>query len=369
MFTSWRVQTIHLFCLVSVASAAPVDYLGEIKPVFAEHCYRCHGASQEKASLRMDTAAFALKGGDSGPAFVPGKSAESLLIQALEGTHDDISQMPYRKPPLADAQIALIARWIDEGASAPADEAAQSDKHWAFVAPVRPPLPEVQPADGSRNAIDRFIRARLEMESIKPSPEADRITLIRRVSLDLTGLPPTPAEVDAFIHDRRDDAYERLVDRLLASPHYGERWGRLWLDVARYADSNGYSIDAPRNIWKYRDWVIDALNRDLPYDQFVIEQLAGDLLPNATREQRIATGFHRNTQINQEGGIDPEQFRIESVLDRVNTTGTAFLGLTVACAQCHDHKFDPISQREYFELFAFFNNQDEKPMCLQGTPS
>ena len=367
MFTTRHVQTLHLFCLVSVASAAPVDYPGEIQPVFAEHCYRCHGASQEKASLRMDTAAFALKGGDHGPAFVPGKSAESLLIQALKGTHDDISQMPYRKPPLADAQIALIARWIDEGARAPADEAAQSDQHWAFVAPVRPPLPDAQPADGSRNAIDRFIRARLEKESIQPSPEADRVTLIRRVSLDLTGLPPTPAEVDAFIHDRRPDAHERLVDRLLASPHYGERWGRLWLDVARYADSNGYSIDAPRNIWKYRDWVIDALNRDLPYDQFVIEQLAGDLLPNATREQRIATGFHRNTQINQEGGIDPEQFRIESVLDRVNTTGTAFLGLTVACAQCHDHKFDPISQREYFELFAFFNNQDE-PNLEVGSP-
>jgi hypothetical protein len=232
---------------------------------------------------------------------------------------------------------------------------------------VRPPLPDARQADWSRNAIDGFILARLEKESIKPSPEADRITLIRRVSLDLTGLPPTPAEVDAFIHDRRPDAYERLVDRLLASPHYGERWGRLWLDVARYADSNGYSIDAPRNIWKYRDWVIDALNRDLPYDQFVIEQLAGDLLPNATREQRIATGFHRNTQINQEGGIDPEQFRIESVLDRVNTTGTAFLGLTVACAQCHDHKFDPISQREYFELFAFFNNQDE-PNLEVGSP-
>jgi hypothetical protein len=275
--------------------------------------------------------------------------------------------MPYKKTPLPDAQIETLARWIDEGAKAPADEAPESVKHWAFVAPVRAPVPEVKQSGWPRNDIDRFILARLEQKKIKPSPPADRVTLIRRVSLDLIGLPPTPAEADAFVNDQRADAYEQLVDRLLASPHYGERWARHWLDVARYADSNGYSIDAPRAIWKYRDWVIDALNRDLPYDQFVIEQLAGDLLPDATQEQKIATGFHRNTQINQEGGIDPEQFRIESVLDRVNTTGTAFLGLTVGCAQCHDHKFDPISQREYYQLFAFLNNQDE-PDLDTATP-
>jgi mono/diheme cytochrome c family protein len=364
-----HLKTFFLLWLMgTVASAAaPVDYLREIKPVFAEHCYRCHGVSQQKAGLRMDTAAFALKGGDNGPAYTAGKSTESLLIQALNGTHDDISRMPYKKPPLAEAQIATIARWIDEGAIAPADEAPQSEKHWAFVPPVRTPSPAVKQTDWPRNDIDRFILARLEQEQINPSPEADRVTLIRRVSFDLIGLPPAPSEVDAFLNDTRADAYERLVDRLLASPHYGERWGRHWLDVARYADSNGYSIDAPRNIWKYRDWVIDALNRDLPYDQFVIEQLAGDLLPEATQEQKIATGFHRNTQINQEGGIDPEQFRIESVLDRVNTTATAFLGLTVACAQCHDHKFDPISQREYYQLFAFLNNQDE-PNLEVGSP-
>lgn len=352
------IRAMLLFACLPVA-AATVDYTREVKPILAEHCYRCHGASQQKGGMRVDTAAFALKGGDNGAGFIAGKSAESLLIQALKGTHDDISQMPYKKPPLPDAQIEMIARWIDEGAKAPADEVPQSDKHWAFVAPVRAPLPEVKQTDWPRNAIDRFILARLEKENLKPSPEADRVTLIRRASLDLTGLPPMPSEVDAFVNDQRPDAYEQLIERLLASPHYGERWGRHWLDVARYADSHGYSIDAPRTIWKYRDWVIGALNRDLPYDQFVIEQLAGDLLPNATTEQKIATGFHRNTQINQEGGIDPEQFRIESVLDRVNTTGTAFLGLTVGCAQCHDHKFDPISQREYFELFAFFNNQDE----------
>src|SRR6266576_2423010 len=243
----------------------------------------------------------------------------------------------------------------------------EANKHWAFVSPMRAPLPEVKQKDWPRNAIDRFVLARLEQEKIKPSPKADRVTLIRRLSLDLTGLPLPPAAVTLVLNDSRPDAYERLVDRLLASPHYGERWGRHWLDVARYADSNGYSIDAPRSVWKYRDWVIQALNSDLPYDQFVIEQLAGDLLPNATQEQKIATGFHRNTQINQEGGIDPEQFRIESVLDRVNTTATAFLGLTVGCAQCHDHKFDPISQREYYQLFAFLNNQDE-PNLDVGTP-
>src|SRR5213075_2753469 len=201
-----------------------------------------------------------------------------------------------------------------------------------------------------------FIRARLEQEHLAPSPEADRLTLIRRVALDLTGLPLPPAEATLGLNDSRPDAYERLVDRLLASPHYGERWGRHWLDVARYADSNGYSIDAPRSIWKYREWVINALNRDIPFDQFVIDQLAGDLLRNPTLSQKIATGFNRNTQINQEGGIDPEQFRIESVMDRVNTFGSVFLGLTVGCAQCHDHKFDPITHREYYQLFAFFNS-------------
>lgn len=359
-FIHFRRLILLLGCLADLTVLAlPVDYLREVKPVLREHCYRCHGAAQQKGELRLDTAAFALQGGENGPAYIANNSADSLLIQALKGTHANISRMPYKKLPLPAAQIETLSRWIDEGAKATADEVPQSDQHWAFLAPVRAPLPAVKQTNWSRNGIDHFILARLESEQIKPSPEADRVTLIRRASLDLIGLPPTPAEVDAFANDERADAYEQLIERLLASPHYGERWGRHWLDVARYADSNGYSVDAPRTIWKYRDWVIDALNRDLPYDQFVTEQLAGDLLPDATMAQKIATGFHRNTQINQEGGIDPEQFRIESVLDRVNTTGTAFLGLTVACAQCHDHKFDPISQREYYSLYAFFNNQDE----------
>jgi hypothetical protein len=336
---------------------AAVDYVRDVKPLLAEHCYKCHGAQQQKSGLRLDTAAFGLKGGENGPAFKAGKSAESLMIQTTRGTHDSIAQMPYKKQPLASGQIDLLAKWIDEGAKAPTDEKPETAKHWAFLPPQRAPLPPIT-SHLSRiaNPIDTFILARLEKEKLSPSPEADRATLIRRVSLDLIGLPPTPTEVDEFVNEKSTGAYDRLVERLLASPHYGERWGRWWLDAARYADSNGYSIDAPRQIWKYRDWVVAALNRDLPFDQFAIEQLAGDLLPNATIEQRIATGFNRNTQINQEGGIDPEQFRVESVMDRVSTFGTVFLGLTVGCAQCHDHKFDPITQRDYYQLFAFFNN-------------
>ena len=336
---------------------ATSDYIRDIKPLLTEHCYRCHGASQQKGGMRLDTAASALKGGEHGAAFKPSRSAESLLVQVITGAHDKLSRMPYKVPPLSEAQIALIAQWIDAGAIAPANEAPQQNLHWAFVTPARPAVPPLTNRKTKNvNQIDSFILTRLLKENIKPSPEADRVTLIRRLSIDLTGLPPSLAEVDAFVKDRDADAYETLVDRLLASPHYGERWGRWWLDAARYADSNGYSVDAPRSIWKYRDWVINALNADQPFDQFTIEQLAGDLLPDATMPQKIATGFHRNTQINQEGGIDPEQFRIESVMDRVNTTATTWLGATLACAQCHDHKFDPFTQREYYQFYAFFNS-------------
>jgi len=377
------IAVIGMFAVsAAVLLAAPVDYVKEIKPLLREQCYQCHGATQPKHGLRLDTAASALKGGKSGPAIKPGKSSDSLLVQVISGPHKDITRMPYKKPPLVDAQIALLRRWIDEGAQAPAGEQADSKAHWAFVAPKRPILPEVQslpavnhrtsdgrpwsldPGTWTQNPIDRFVLARLAQEKLSPSPEADRPTLIRRLSLDLLGLPPKPVDVDAFVNDMSLDAYEKLVERLLASPHYGERWGRWWLDVARYSDSNGYSIDAPRNIWRYRDWVIAALNRDLPFDQFTIEQLAGDMLPNATMEQKVATGFHRNTQINQEGGIDKEQFRIESVVDRVATTSYVWLGLTLACSQCHDHKFDPFTQKEYFGFFAMLNNQDEPDLPL-----
>jgi Protein of unknown function (DUF1553)/Protein of unknown function (DUF1549) len=266
-------------------------------------------------------------------------------------------------------RLALIAVLATPFAVLAAEPAPRSKKldHWSFQPIKRPALPAVNIADWCRNAIDRFMLERLQHEKIEPAPEADRATLIRRLYFDLLGLPPSPEDVSAFVNDRRPDAYEKLVNRSLASPHYGERWGRAWLDIARYADSNGYSIDAARSIWPYRDWVINALNRDLPFDRFVIEQMAGDLLPNSTDEQRVATGFHRNTPINQEGGIDLEQFRVDSIYDRINTTGTAFLGLTVGCAQCHDHKFDPLKQREYYQLFAFLNNDDEPSLEL-GTP-
>jgi mono/diheme cytochrome c family protein len=353
----------------TVPGAESVDYARDVKPILAKHCASCHGPVKPRGGLRLDTAAAAVKGGKSGPAVVPGESEESLLIEALTGD-GAVERMPLKRPPLSDREVATLRAWIDQGARFPAGEkpGKAPPTHWAFVPPVRTPAPVVKHGDWVRNPVDRFVLARLEREKLAPSAEADRATLIRRVSLDLLGLPPEPSDVEAFLADTDPGAYDRLVDRLLASPHYGERWGRLWLDQARYADSNGYSIDAPRSIWKYRDWVIDALNRDMPFDQFSIDQLAGDLRPNASLEQKVATGFHRNTLINQEGGIDPEQFRVDAVVDRVATTATVFLGLTMACAQCHDHKYDPITQREYYQLFAFFNNTDE-PEVEFGTPA
>jgi mono/diheme cytochrome c family protein len=349
-------------------AAAPVDYLRSIKPLLARHCVSCHGAEKPRGGLRLDTALAARKGGKEGPAVVPGKAEESPLLAAVLG-EGSTERMPLNRPPLAITEIALLRAWIDQGGQAPAAESPSAGAHWALIPPERPAVPAVKRAEWARNPIDRFILVRLEHENLEPSPEADRATLIRRVSLDLTGLPASPQERAEFLADARPDAYERAVDRLLASPHFGERWGRLWLDQARYADSNGFNIDAPRSIWKYRDWVIAACRADMPFDAFVIEQIAGDLRPHATPEQKIATGFHRNTQINQEGGIDVEQFRIESVVDRVNTTGTVFLGLTVGCAQCHDHKYDPISLREYYRLFAFFNNVDEPELEIASAES
>jgi hypothetical protein len=348
------------------AADMTVDYLRDVKPILAQHCYACHGVEKQRSGLRLDTAVRALAGGNSGAAIVPGKSSASRLIQAVTG-QNDVKLMPPKEPRLEAKEIALLKAWIDQGAKAPANEAEQkpgSKSHWSFIPPRRAEPPAVKNKNWVRNPIDAFVLARLEKMGLAPAPEADKITLIRRLHLDLIGLPPSPKEVDDFLADTRPDAYERVVDRLLASPHYGERMARLWLDVARYADSNGFNIDAPRVLWPWRDWVIDAFNRDLPFDQFTIEQLAGDLLPNATREQKIATGFHRNTLLNQEGGIDLEQFRNEYVVDRVNTTGSAWLGLTVGCAQCHDHKFDPITQQEYYQLFAFFNSSDELALEL-----
>jgi cytochrome c5 len=343
--------------------ARAVDYRLDIKPILVKHCTACHGMEKQKSGLRLDSASFAMRGGDSGPAVEPGKSAESLLIQAITGAEGVAAMPPEGKERLSADEVALLKAWIDQGAKAPVEETGaekvKGASHWAFRPVARPNVPQVVNQAWVKNPIDAFVLARLEKEGLQPSPEADRVTLIRRLSFDLLGLPPAIEEVDAFLADTRGDAYELLVDRLLTSPHYGERWARHWLDLARYADSNGFTRDFARSIWKYRDWVIDSVYRDKPFDQFVIEQIAGDILPEATLEQRIATGFHRNTSFNEEGGTDPEQFRVESVVDRVNTTGVVFLGLTVGCAQCHEHKYDPISQREYYQLFAFLNNADE----------
>ncbi|MEX2186438.1 MAG: PSD1 and planctomycete cytochrome C domain-containing protein [Pirellulales bacterium] len=333
-----------------------------MKPIFAARCVACHGAKKHEGGLRLDRGADALRGGDSGAAIVAGKSGESELFARVTSDDDDL-RMPQEGKPLSASEIDVLRRWIDAGAAWPesADDAAKSD-HWAFHAPRPPDLPDVRRPDWARGAIDRFVLSRLDREQIEPSSEADRLSLCRRVYLDLTGLPPTVAEADAFAADTTPDAYERLVDRLLASPAYGERWARRWLDLARYSDTNGYEKDRPRSIWPYRDWVIRSLNADMPFDEFTVKQIAGDMLPDATVDDRIATGFHRNTMINEEGGIDVEEFRFAAMIDRVATTGTVWLGLTLGCAQCHSHKFDPITQREYYGFFALLNNADELDM-------
>ncbi|MBI3473571.1 MAG: PSD1 domain-containing protein, partial [Candidatus Solibacter usitatus] len=331
----------------------------QVRPILKNNCLPCHNAKNRTSGLALDTRDGILSGGNRGAVVKPGNAAESLLIQAVEQKGD------LKMPPtgrLSPEQVASLRRWVDLGLPWPEEKPVSRNPgadHWAFQPVKRHAAPVVKDAAFVRNPIDNFILERLEREGLTPAPEADRYSLIRRASLDLIGLPPSPQEVREFLADSHPDAYERLVDRLLTSPHYGERWGRHWLDVARYADSDGYTIDAPRQIWKYRDWVIQALNRDLPFDQFVIEQLAGDLLPNPTVDQLIATGFHRNTTSNYEGGIDFEQYRVEAVVDRVATTGAAFLGLTLGCARCHDHKYDPIAQREFYQLFAYLNNADE----------
>ncbi|HVX14493.1 MAG TPA: PSD1 and planctomycete cytochrome C domain-containing protein [Pirellulales bacterium] len=356
---------IVAFVGIHARADEPLDYIRDIRPILAKHCYECHGPEKQKAGLRLDSVAAAKAGGNSGAAFVSGKAGESLLIAAVLG-NGDVTRMPEDRPPLVADEIERLKRWIDQGAIAPADDSPVATKtatsrHWAFQPLANPAVPSVSQPAWVRNPIDAFVLARLdrEMPSLPPSPEADRAMLARRLSLDLTGLLPSPAEVEAFLADTSPDAYERLVDRLLDSPRFGEKWARHWLDQARYADSNGYTIDSGRSIWKYRDWVIDSLNRDLPFDEFAVAQLAGDMLPGATIDQVVATGFHRNTLRNEEGGTDAEQFRIESVADRVSTTATVFLGLTIGCARCHDHKYDPLSQRDYYRFFALLNNADE----------
>jgi mono/diheme cytochrome c family protein len=352
-----RPWFLYLSAGLSLA-APPVDFVKDIQPIFSASCYSCHGAKAQMGGLRLDAKNLAAK------SIKPGHAAESSLYLRVAGIGDQ-ARMPMGGKPLSPDQINAIKSWIDQGAPWPdsaSAQAAEIPKHWAFLSPRRPPVPSPPNASWARNPIDRFILARLNQEGLKPSPEADKVTLLRRLSLDLIGLPPTPAEVDAFLADSSPNAYEKQVERLLASPHYGERWGRHWLDAARYADSDGFEKDKQRSVWFYRDWVIDAHNRDLPYDRFITEQLAGDLLPNPTQQQLVATGFLRNSMINEEGGVDPEQFRMEAMFDRMDAIGKAVLGITIQCAQCHNHKYDPLTQEEYYRLFAFLNNSYEGSM-------
>ncbi len=360
-----RGGLLIFFCASLAAAAVPgkIDFARDIQPLFSARCYGCHGPQQQMSGLRLDVKDAAIRGGYSGPLFKSGDGGNSTLIHRISGDKG-FAAMPPVGPRLAGDEIALLRAWIDQGANWPdtgtAAAASRTSSHWAFQAIAHPAIPQVADASWVRNPVDAFIRARLEREKIAPAPEASRNTLLRRVSLDLTGLPPTPAEMDAFLTDKRPDAYERQVDRLLGSQHFAEKWARQWLDLARYADSDGYEKDWVRPwAWRYRQWVIEAIDRDMPFDQFTIAQIAGDLLPNSTPEQKIATGFHRNTLTNREGGIDNAQFRFENTVDRASTVGSVWLGLTVGCAQCHDHKFDPISQKDFYQTFAFFDNVEE----------
>jgi mono/diheme cytochrome c family protein len=361
---SWQWSAAPALAETPAATAgATVDYAKDVQPILQARCYECHGPEKQKGGFRADSKTHALQGGDSpDKPIVPGDVAKSHLLVLVRGDDPD-NVMPPKGDRLTAAQIDVLTRWIQQGANWPDTGAAAQvvkPSHWSFAKPVKQDPPAVQKAGWARNPIDQFILAAQEKQGLAPSPEADKYSLIRRASLDLTGLPPTPQEVDAFVNDAAPDAYEKLIDRLLASPHYGERWARVWLDIARYADSSGYGSDPLRfTAWPYRDWVIKAFNRNLPYDQFTIEQLAGDLLPTPTEDQIIATGFHRNTMTNTEGGTDDEEWRVAAVKDRTNVTVQAWMGLTMGCTECHTHKYDPITQREYYSFFSFFNQTED----------
>ncbi len=339
---------------LSLSQAAPVDFNAQVRPILADKCYSCHGPdSGKKLPLRLDSEAAAkLDLGGARHAIVAGHPEQSELIQRITAQKPAMRMPPvYSGLKLTENEIATLRQWIAEG--------APWQKHWSLIPPKRPELPAVSDLRWPVNAVDRFILSRLDREGLKPSPEASKETLIRRVSLDLTGIPPTPAEVDAFVADASPAAYEKVVDRLLRSPQYGERMAARWLDAARYADTNGYQYDGERVMWRWRDWVIQAFNRDEPFNKFALDQLAGDMLPNATPDQIIATGFNRNHRANTEDGIIPEEYAVEYVADRVDTTSTVFLGTTLGCARCHNHKYDPFTQKEYYQVFAYFNNVPE----------
>lgn len=365
---------IPLILVIAMQAAAlnaadgPVSFVRDVRPILARNCFACHGPDDKhrEGDLRLDTREGALAEHDGKQAVVPKNTAKSELIRRISSS-DANEQMPPKDSgkSLSADQIATLNRWVAEG--------APWGTHWSFEPPVRPAVPVVQNVKWPVSDLDRFVLARLEHEGLAPSPAADRQTLARRVSLDLTGLPPDPAILAKYLADTSPQAYETLVDDLLNSPAYGERWARMWLDLARYADTKGYEKDLARTVWRYRDWVIDAFNSDMPYDQFTREQLAGDLLPNATLEQQLATAFHRNTMVNDEGGTDNEEFRVAAVKDRVDTTLQVWMGLTFGCAKCHSHKYDPISQREYYQFYAFFNQTedaddfDERPRLATPT--
>ncbi len=339
---------------------AAADFAAKIQPLLTNRCVSCHGPETQEGGLRLDTRRRALLGGDNGVAIQHGSSETSELAIRI-ASNDEKLRMPLGDEPLSPDEIKLLNDWIDAGAVWP-DELAGTEAapdHWSFRAVMRPDIPKLENSAWVRTPIDAFVLSQLNDANLAPSPEADRRTLIRRLSFDLLGLPPKPEDVQTFLDDRRPDAYEHLVDRLLESKHFGERWGKHWLDLARFAESDGYENDNPRpHAWRYRDWVIDAINDDLPFDQFTIQQLAGDLLPNATPQQRIATAFHRNTLHNSAGGADAEEFRTKTVKDRTAVTGAVWMGLTLNCCECHTHKYDPISHREYYRFYGFFNNAD-----------
>ncbi len=353
LFCATKCLIIILAGVFVTQTGIAVEFARDIEPLLIKRCYECHGPDQQKAKLRLDSRATALESGKSGqPAVVPAQPHASELIKRVTASDPD-EMMPPKGARLTVQEVSALKQWIQEGAIWPT---VDPRKHWSFIKPVRPKVPIVANKSWIRNDIDSFVLARLERESLAPQDEATRQTLARRLSLDLTGLPPSWEQVQAFVKDQSPDAYEHFVDRLLASPHYGEHMARGWLDLARYADSNGYQVDLARSIWPYREWVINAFNRNQSFDQFTIEQLAGDLLPQPTLQQQIATGFNRNTKLNDEGGGDEEEYRVKAVKDRVATVSATWLGLTLNCAECHTHKYDPITQDEYYQFFAFFNN-------------
>ncbi len=356
--------TLTLLCMVpdigiaeGAAVTPPIDFAADIAPLLQQKCLECHGEKEPEGGLRLTSRRQLLNRNDSGePAVIAGRSLESELIRRVTAGEDE--RMPPEGDPLSVTEVALLRRWIDEGAVWPENISEPKPKHWAYQSPRRPETPDVQRLEWVQNEVDAFVLSTMEHldTPLSPSRPADPATLLRRVHLDLVGLPPSVEELDVFLADPSPAHYAAIVDQLLQSPRFGEKWARQWLDLARYSDSNGYQADQFRSMWAWRDWVIDALNADMPFDQFTIEQLAGDLLPDATLEQRIATGFHRCTTCNVEAGVDPEENRINQIIDRVNTTGTVWLGTTLECVQCHNHKYDPFTQQDYYQLFAFFNN-------------